>query len=408
MFLSPTGNDTPLTGRAAAVTIRVLAATLLLATGCTSTEHHGHGSIPHTDHHAAATDEAEPVQATPVLDLGAMQDLEGILPELAGKRVVFVGETHDRFDHHLTQLEIIRRLHALQPRVAIGMEAFQQPFQPVLDDYIAGNLSEQEFLRASEYYTRWRFDYRLYAPILRYAREHQLPVVALNLPAELTGKVGREGLAALTAAEQAQMPDVIDRTDIDYEQRLREVFNQHPDNGRSFENFVDVQLLWDEGMAEQAADYLASHPDYRMVVLAGSGHLAWGSGIPRRLERRLQTSSAIVLNGWEGGELHPDLADFILLTQPRMLPPAGKFGVLLETQAGAPVVETCLPDSPCARAGLKRGDRLLAIDGERIADMADLRLAMWDKLPGDTVTLRVSRSRWLFPSKELSYRIELR
>ena len=113
---------------------------------------------------------------------GPSSSLQGIIPGLADKRVVFVGESHDRYDHHLAQLEIIRSLHALHPRLAIGMEAFQQPFQTVLDDYIAGRLSEREMLRDSEYYTRWRFDYRLYAPILRYAREHQLPVVALNLP----------------------------------------------------------------------------------------------------------------------------------------------------------------------------------------------------------------------------------
>jgi hypothetical protein len=287
------------------------------------------------------------------------------------------------------------------------MEAFQQPFQAVLDDYIAGKLSEQEMLRGTEYYTRWRFDYRLYAPILRYAREQQLPVVALNMPAEITRKVGSEGLAALTATEQAQLPAGIDRSDTGYEQRLREVFNRHPANGHGFDNFVDVQLLWDEGMAEQVADYLKSHPDYRMVVLAGSGHLAWGSGIPRRLARRLEASSAIVLNGWEG-ELGPGLADFILLTQPRTLPPEGRFGLFLESGNPVPVVEACMPDSPCSRAGLRRGDRFLAIDGERIADMTDLRLAMWDKLPGDTVTLRVSRKRWFLAPQELSYTIELR
>jgi len=406
MFLSPTGNDSLPQGRAVTVSIRALAVLLLLVTGCTSTVRHGHGSIPVTDR-ATAGHDADSVQATPVLDLGAMQDLEGIIPKLADKRVVFVGETHNRLDHHLTQLEIIRRLHALHPRLAIGMEAFQQPFQAVLDDYIAGRLSEDELLRGTEYYTRWRFDYRLYAPILRYAREQQLPVIALNLPAELTRKVGREGLAALTAEEQAQLPAGIDRSDAGYEQRLREVYNQHPGNGGSFDNFVNVQLLWDEGMAEQAADYLSSHPDYHMVVLAGSGHLAWGSGIPRRLERRLQTGSAVVLNGWEG-ELRPGLADFILLTQPRTLPPAGRFGALLETEDGAPVIDACMPDSPCARAGLRQGDRFLSIDGERIADMTDLRLATWDKLPGDTVTLRIVRTRWFFPPQELSYTIELR
>jgi hypothetical protein len=40
--------------------------------------------------------------------------------------------------------------------------------------------------------------------------------------------------------------------------------------------------------------------------------------------------------------------------------------------------------------------------------MTDLRLAMWDKLPGDVVTLEVSRKRWFLAPQQLSYRIELR
>ena len=380
---------------------------VLLATGCTTTVRHDHGNAVKGHPPIKLARDELSVDATPVLDLGATADLAAIIPRLADKRVVFVSETHNRLDHHLTQLEIIRGLHAVHPRLAIGMEAFQQPFQGVLDDYIAGRIDEQAMLRATEYYRRWRFDFRLYAPILRYAREHQLPVIALNLPAELTRKVGREGLDALTLEERAQLPLVIDRSDSAYEQRLRQVFASHPQQGRRFVNFIDVQLLWDEGMAEQAAEYLEAHPDHHMVVLAGSGHIAWGSGIPNRLVRRTQASSAIVLNGWEG-QFHPDLADFVLLTQLRRLPPAGRFGMLLEEENEVPTVMSCMPDSPCTRAGLKQGDRFLSIDGEDIEDIEDLRLAMWDKQPGDTVTLRVSRTRWFGSPEELSYSIELR
>jgi uncharacterized iron-regulated protein len=407
MFLSPTGNSNVVPGQTVAVAARIAIVALLLLTGCTSTVRHDHGAVSKVPQHAVDEYDPDPVHETPVLDLAAAPDLEGIIPRLADKRVVLVGERHNRFDHHLTQLEIIRRLHALHPRLAIGMEAFQQPFQGVLDDYIAGNLSERELLRATEYYQRWKFDFRHYAPILRYAREHQLPVVALNLPAELTRKVGRNGRDALTAEEQAQLPDEIDRSDTDYEKRLRKIFNQHPhDSTRSFDNFLEVQLLWDEGMAEQAADYLIAHPDYTMVILAGSGHVARGSGIPRRLTRRLQADSAIVLNGWDG-TLAPDLADFILLTEPRKLPPAGTFGVLLDDTAAVPTVSTCLSDSPCKSAGLRRGDRFLSIDGEPINDMLDLRLVMWDKQPGDTVNLEISRTRWFSQPQELSFTIEL-
>lgn len=390
-----------------ALLLGISALLVLLITACAPVAQHGHGDAGKVHPRVTTVQDEVPVGTTPVLDLGASTDLESIIPQLAGKRVVFVSETHSRLDHHLTQLEIIRGLHARHPRLAIGMEAFQQPFQSVLDDYIAGRIDEQAMLRDTEYYRRWRFDYRLYAPILRYAREHRLPVIALNVPAEITKKVGRQGLDALTPEERAQLPVVIDRSDSAYEERLRRVFESHPSQGRSFSDFLNVQLLWDEGMAERAADYLEAHPDHRMVVLAGSGHLAWGSGIPNRLVRRTRASSAIVMNGWEG-KFDPGLADYVLLTEPRRLPPAGRFGMLLEDETEVPTIMSCVPDSPCTRAGLKQGDRFLSIDGEAIDDFEDLRLTMWDKQPGDTVTLRVSRKHWFSSPEELSYSIELR
>jgi S1-C subfamily serine protease len=54
-----------------------------------------------------------------------------------------------------------------------------------------------------------------------------------------------------------------------------------------------------------------------------------------------------------------------------------------------------------------RGDRFLSIDGEPVDDMTALHLVMWDKQPGDTVTLRVNRTRWFSPPRELSYTMEL-
>ncbi|MGD8311790.1 MAG: ChaN family lipoprotein [Gammaproteobacteria bacterium] len=378
---------------------------LFIAAGCTSTGHHHAGAAGVMPRAPSAV--AEPVEATRAIDLSSATDLAGLIPRLADRRVVLIGEIHDRLEHHLVQLEIIRRLHAIHPRLAIGMEAFQQPFQGVLDEYLAGKLSEREMLQASEYYSRWRFDYRLYAPILRYAREHGLPVVALNLPTELTRKVGREGMAALTEGERAQLPAEIDRSDDAYTARLREIYEQHPGEGRQgFENFLDVQLLWDEGMAKRAADYLEAHPDYRMVLLAGRGHLAWGSGIPQRLERRLPIDAVTVLNGWDG-QADPALADFVLLPTRRDLPPAGKLGAVLRLDSDALRIDTCLPDSPCKRAGLRPGDRFLAIDGEPVADMADLRLQVWDKQPGDVVALAIQRKRWLRPPQELVYDVTL-
>ena len=388
--MSEASGQNPL-GRAARRAATLLAAVLLVAAGAS----------------AEPQLESEDMQRTPALELNALSDLDSVIAGLVEHRVVFVGEQHDRYEHHLTQLEIIRRLHQRNPQLAIGMEAFQQPFQPFLDGYIAGELSEQELLRDSEYYARWRFDFRLYAPILRYAREHRLPVVALNLPEEITRQVGRGGIQSLSEQDRAQIPAEIDRSDTEYEQRLSEVFDSHPrHNGQSFEHFLQVQLLWDEGMAQRAVEYLQAHPEQRMVVLAGSGHLAHGSGIPQRLLRRLPVSSAIVLNGWQGS-IAAGLADFLLFPEPRALPPAGRLGAVLDDQDNEIRVSACQSDSPCATAGLKSGDRLVSIDDQPIAGMADLRLAMWDKSPGDRVRLEISRKRWIFPAKAMRLDVEL-
>lgn len=380
---------------------------LLVTIACASPPQPGHHPVHPMKKHAVPEGKERPIATTPVVDLSTLSELETLIPALADSRVVLIGETHDRLEHHLVQLEILRGLHAIDPQIAIGMEAFQQPFQRHLDDYVAGKLSERELLRESEYYERWRFDFRLYAPILRFAREHELPLIALNLPVEITRKVGKEGIEALSDEERAEIPEEIDRSDAEYEGRLEEVFERHPRiEGRSFERFLEVQLLWDEGMAERAAGFLESHPEYRFVILAGSGHIAYGSGIPRRLVRRIPASTAVVLVGWEG-EFEPGLGDYLLLTQERDLPAAGRIGAFLDEDDGRLEVSSCTSGSACEKAGLKSGDQILALDGQPITSMADLKLVMWDKSPGDRIEMEIRRKRWLGGPRQLTREIVL-
>lgn len=356
-----------------------------------------------------AKHEPKPIETTPALQLSNSLDLKNLIPQLAKKQVVFVGEIHTRYDHHLTQLEIIRRLHAIHPDLIIGMESFQQPFQQYLDEYISGELDEREMLRRTEYYVRWRYDYRLYAPILQYAREHAIPVIALNVPMELSRKVGRSGLESLDEDERAQLPQEIDRSDEAYTQRLKQIFNHHSGGqAEDFENFLSAQLVWDEGMAQSIADQLELNPEAHMVVLAGRGHLAYGDGIPKRVTRRTPVTSAIVLNGWEDA-IVPGLADVLLLPQEQTLPKAGKIGASLEEDEskGEVRIASCLADSACAKFGLKSGDQIVMINEQKITNLADLRVMMWDREPGEEINVTVRRQRWFKSPEELSYSLTL-
>lgn len=353
---------------------------------------------------AAGSDDAQ-VRA---VDLRQLPTLEAIIPQLAEKRVVFVGETHDRYSHHLNQLAIIRGLHRHHPNLAIGLEFFQQPFQPYLDAYIAGELSEQEMLRKTEYFTRWKFDYRLYRPILRYAREQGLKLIALNIPSELTQKVASGGLEGLTEAERERLP-AFGEADERYRQRLKAIFEQHPHGSsqEDFERFVQAQLLWDEGMAERAADYLTDHPDRPLVILAGSGHLAYGIGIPSRLQRRVDVTSALVLNDPQEA-LTPDIADFILLTGPQPLPAKGRLGIFMEDGDPGVRVSDFAEESAAKAAGLQKGDHIVRLAGQTVNDPVDVQLALIDGKAGERIDVTVAREGWLGERETFEYSITLR
>jgi uncharacterized iron-regulated protein len=204
--------------------------------------------------------------------------------------VVYLGETHDSAADHAAQLEIIQQLHAENPDLAIGMEMFQRPFQPVIDRYLAGDISEAELVAQTEYQERWGFPWELYAPIVRFAKEHQISVLALNTPQEITRQVAREGLESLEGDDFRYIPPLqaIDMSNEGYREFVASAFGAHGSHGNlNFEHFFAAQVLWDETMAETIAEFKQSYPETQVVVLAGTGHVIYGYGIPDRVNRRL-------------------------------------------------------------------------------------------------------------------------
>jgi uncharacterized iron-regulated protein len=220
-----------------------------------------------------------------------------IVEQLKTANVVYLGETHDRQADHQHQLAIIQALFKHNPQLAIGMEMFQRPAQPLLDRYLAGKITAAELRSQSEFDKRWGFKWEYYAPILEFAKVNRLPVTALNTPTEITRKAARQGLESLTTAELQWIPPLaeIDRSNAKYQQMILGSYRQHAGivsiSSKSFDRFYNAQLLWDETMADRVANFAKQNPRHQKIVLAGSSHIVYGYGIPDRVLRRLRSPS---------------------------------------------------------------------------------------------------------------------
>ncbi|HME45031.1 MAG TPA: ChaN family lipoprotein [Syntrophorhabdales bacterium] len=345
------------------------------------------------------------VIALPQLDQSTRDTLAKIIAQVATKKIVYVGESHDRFSDHLVELEVIKALHRQGRTIAIGMEMFQRPAQQALDDYIAGKIDERQFLKGSRYFAGWGFDYNLYRPILEYARAEGIPVVALNTEQEIVSKVFHSGLNSLFPEEKAKIPARLDLSDKAYEERLRKVFKEHEAwREERFDFFYQAQVVWDETMAESVSDFLKTHPAYQMVVLAGSGHLAYGSGIPGRVARTTRFQSTIILNG---PDIEKDAADYVLSPQAVTYTPAPKLMVFLTEESGKVMIKSFPEGSISEKAGMKAGDVIRSIDDVPIRSIDDGKIELLFHKKGDTINVGVLRKEPSGEEKGLEFQLIL-
>jgi len=339
------------------------------------------------------------------IEVAALKTLSRVIDDAKGKKIVYVGENHDRFAHHEVELEVIKSLYQKNTEIAIGMEMFQRPFQRVLDDYINGTIEEREFLKKTEYFSRWGYDYNLYKPILDFARAGKIPVVALNIRREITDKVARKGMDSLTEDEKKEIPEQTDFSDTAYRERLLSVFAQHKNNNeKNFDFFYQAQILWDETMSMSINEYLKKNPGRQMIVIAGLGHFAYGSGIPKRTFRRNGYTYATILND---AEVDPEIADYVLFPGPLDGVTTPKLGVFLKEIGGKVVIEDMPAGSVARDAGLKAGDRIIALDNALVQTPDDVRIALFYKKQDDTVTITVIRQRFLLGDRQMIFAIKL-
>ncbi|WP_161890266.1 ChaN family lipoprotein [Pontibacter russatus] len=175
-----------------------------------------------------------------------------MLDELEKADVVLFGEQHNDPIAHWLQLEVAKDLYQAHPRrFVIGTEMFEADVQLVLNEYMAGQVPEANFEQESRPWPNYKTDYR---PVLRYAKEKNIPVVATNVPRRYAAVVSGGGMKALdTLSEDAKryiapLPVEVDMNLPGYKGMLR-MFGSGTHGNTKSENIVQAQALKDATMA---------------------------------------------------------------------------------------------------------------------------------------------------------------
>lgn len=307
-----------------------------------------------------------------VLKVSKVDTIENLADEIISKRVVFIGEKHDEFSHHINQLEIIKALHRRGKKLAVGFEMFQRAYQPVLDDYLAGKISEKEMLIKTEYFNRWGYNYHLYKPILDYIKREKIPAVALNLEEEITKKINKAGILSLSKAERAFLPKEMDySSERHLVETLRAYRNISEHNGGKFNNFYESMLAWDETMADTASRYLTDNPEKTMVIIAGSGHIANKNGIPERVRRRTGLLYTVILHD---EDIKDGIADYVLFPDIATGIESPKMGVYVGENMK---IERVYDDTAAKKAGIMQNDVILSLNGTEIKSLLYLKAELF-------------------------------
>ena len=235
--------------------------------------------------------------------MGEPVEMETMLDDLADTKIIYLGEVHTIARHHKLQADILNRLKGRGLKLALGMEMFSTQQQVVLDRWVSGKQSINDLIRelGKEHWTNLKD----YESVLTTARDLGIAIIGLNAPDDLVHKIAREGLAGLPAKEKASLPEALDQINPLNDRLLRLRLRVHKAfEEKSLDNIVLAQSLRDATMARAVVEFLNSPKgkDAVMVVIAGSGHVNYGFGIPERVKRRLDVPYRIILAS-ESGEL---------------------------------------------------------------------------------------------------------
>jgi uncharacterized iron-regulated protein len=360
-------------------------------------------------YHLAIGDPARRTRDVPVLldgitasDTGEVFSVNQLAARLHETRLLLVGEEHTSADFHRVQLRVIRALHEAGRKVMIGLEMFPYTEQKSLDNWRDGLLTEPGFLTLARWYEFWGYHWDYYRDIFLYARDNRIPMYGVNTPRSVVTAVRQKGIGHLSDSEKQHVPPQIDVDNADHLVFFQASFDDDDSmHGHMPESMLKsmqaAQATWDASMGYNSVKVLkGAPPDSILVVLVGSGHVAYSVGIEHQARQwfdgKITTLIPVpVLDSEEKpvASVKASYANFVWGIPYERDPLYPSLG--FSTTESAREIIAIEKDSIAARSGFQVKDKVLSLDGVAAPDRETWNRLMATKNWGDSVVVTVKR-----------------
>ena len=179
-------------------------------------------------------------------------------------------------------------MHKLKgAKLALSMEMFEADNQDKLDKFLAGALSEEDFLATARPWPNYRTDY---APLVNFAKEKKMPVIAANVPRFLAAHVAKNN--ASTEGVEAQYQQWLPKHTYAPEGAYKDKFYAQMSSPAApmkmppqrLAAVYAAQCLKDDKMAESIAAFVDAHQNMQILHINGCFHSDAHLGTAQKLE----------------------------------------------------------------------------------------------------------------------------
>jgi len=173
-----------------------------------------------------------------------------MMKEIAETDIVLFGESHNNSIIHWLELQVTKAMYEQSPNLVVSLEMLEADDQGIVNEYLAGNYDNKMFGDEAKLWSNYKTDYK---PLVEFAKENNLPVVASNIPRRYARMVYKKGVESLDSLSDeaksyiAPLPFEIDLSLPGYKNMIETMGSHAPKE--SVENMARAQASKDATMA---------------------------------------------------------------------------------------------------------------------------------------------------------------